>query len=74
MAGKVVRAAGEGNVRMEELPLEAYQAIGPFEADVYQVFDPLASISKRNAVGGTSLQSVKNQLVEIRRLQSLDKS
>ncbi|MBI2332806.1 MAG: argininosuccinate lyase, partial [Chloroflexi bacterium] len=66
LAGKVVRAAGEGKVRMEELPLEAYQAIGPFEADVYQVFDPLESIKKRNTVGGTSLQSVKNQISKIK--------
>ena len=74
LAGRVVRAAGEGKVRMEDLSLEAYQAIGPFEADVYQVFDPLESIQKRNTVGGTSLQSVKNQLAGIRRLQSLEKS
>jgi argininosuccinate lyase len=72
MAGKTVRAAGERNVKLEELPLEAYQAIGPFEADVYQVFDPLESIQKRNTVGGTSLQSVKNQLAGIRRLQMLE--
>src|SRR5215212_1270827 len=62
MAGKVVRVVGEMNVRMEEMPLEAYQAIGPFEADVYKVFDPFESIQKRNTVGGTSLQSVKNQI------------
>jgi argininosuccinate lyase len=66
LAGKVVRAAGQGKVRMEELPLEAYQAIGPFEADVYQVFDPLESINKRNTVGGTSLQSIKNQIKKIK--------
>jgi argininosuccinate lyase len=74
LAGKVVRAAGERKVRMEELPLEAYQAIGgvlseskgPFEADVYQVFDPLESINKRNTIGGTSLQSVKNQIAKIK--------
>ena len=65
MAGRVVRAAGENQVRMEELPLEAYQAISPvFEADVYQVFDPLESINKRNTVGGTSLQSVKMKIAE----------
>ena len=74
MTGQVVRVAGERKIRMEELSLEAYQVIGPFEADVYQVFDPLKSIEKRKAIGGTSLQSVKNQLAEIRRLQSLEKS
>ena len=66
MAGKVVRAAGEKQVSLEKMTLEAYQAIGPFEADVYQVFDPLKSIQKRNAIGGTSLQSVKKQIQKIK--------
>ena len=67
MAGKAVRAAGEGNVSLEEMSIEAYQAISPiFEADVYQVFDPIRSIEKRNAIGGTSLQSVKNQIQKIK--------
>jgi argininosuccinate lyase len=74
MAGKVVRAAGEKHLGLEEMPLKAYQAIGPFEPDVYQVFDPMKSIQKRNAIGGTSLQSVKHQLSEIRRLRSLEES
>ncbi len=67
MAGKAVRAAGEKKLSLEEMPLEAYQALGPFEADVYQVFDPLKSIQKRNAIGGTSLQSVKNQITKCRK-------
>ena len=67
IAGKAVRLAGEKNVELEELPLEAYQALCPaFEADVYQVFDPLKSVEKRNAIGGTSLQSVKNQIQKIK--------
>ena len=80
MAGKVVRAAEEKRIEPDKMSLKVYQSIGPFEADVYQVFDPLKSVEKRNAVGGTSLQSVKNQIVEIRRLttpdgiQSLEKS
>jgi len=75
IAGKAVRLAGENKVGMDELSLEAYQALCPvFEADVYQVFDPLKSVEKRNAIGGTSPQSVKNQLAGIRRLQSSEKS
>ena len=67
ITGKVVRAAGDENVGMEEMSLEAYQAISPvFEADVYQVFDPMKSIGKRNAIGGTSLQSVKKQIQKIK--------
>ena len=66
MAGKAVRAAEERQVGLAEMSLEAYQAIGPFEADVYQVFDPMKSIRKRSAVGGTSLQSVKNQIQKLK--------
>ena len=67
LAGKAVRAAGEAKVKLDEMLLEAYQAISPvFEADVVQVFDPLESVNKRNAIGGTSLQSVKNQILKIK--------
>ena len=66
MAGKVVRVAGEQQLSLEKMSLEGYQAIGPFEADVVQVFDPMRSIQKRNAIGGTSLQSVKNQMKAIK--------
>jgi argininosuccinate lyase len=74
MAGRVVRVAGEKQVSLEKMSIETYEAIGPFETDVYQVFDPLKSIEKRRAIGGTSPQSVKNQLAGIRQLQSLEKS
>ncbi len=68
IAGKAVRLAGEKKVGMEEMPLEAYQALSPaFEADVYQVFDPMKSVEKRNAIGGTSPQSVKNQIMKCRK-------
>ncbi|MFN8413821.1 MAG: argininosuccinate lyase [Anaerolineales bacterium] len=67
IAGQAVRAAVEKNVGLEGLPLEAYQALSPaFEADVYQVFDPMKSVEKRNAIGGTSFQSVKNQIKKIK--------
>jgi len=70
--GKVVRAAGERKISLEDLPLEAFRANGPFETDVYQVFDPMKSVEKRHAVGGTSTQSVKSQLTKIKRQQSLE--
>jgi argininosuccinate lyase len=65
--GKAVRAALEKRIGLEEMPLEAYRALCPaFEADVYQVFDPVRSVEKRNAIGGTSPQSVKNQIKKIK--------
>jgi argininosuccinate lyase len=66
MAGKAVRAAHEKGISLEKMSLEDYQSIGAFEADVCQVFDPLRSIQKRNAIGGTSLQSVKQQIQRIK--------
>src|SRR5215213_2236031 len=66
IAGKAVRAAVENKTFLEEMPLEAYQALGPFEGDMFQVFDPLKSIEKRNTIGGTSLQSVQKQIKKIK--------
>lgn len=67
IAGQAVRLAVEKNVGLEGLPLEAYQALCPaFEADLYQVLDPMKSVEKRNSIGGTSLQSVKNQIKKIK--------
>jgi argininosuccinate lyase len=65
LAGRVVQAA-EKNSSLEDISLEAYQKLGPFEADVYQVFDPQRSVQKRNAIGGTSPQSVKVQIQHIK--------
>ncbi|MGQ9834185.1 MAG: argininosuccinate lyase [Candidatus Villigracilaceae bacterium] len=62
VAGKAVRVAAEQGLSLDQLPLNAWQALGPFEADVKDVFDPLKSVERRNAVGGTSPQSVKNQI------------
>lgn len=67
IAGNAVRAAGEKNIGLDEMPLEMYQALSPaFESDVYQVFDPMRSVEKRNAIGGTNPQSVKNQIKQIK--------
>ena len=75
ITGKVIRAAAERKISLEEISIEEYQAISPaFDADIYQVFDPMKSIQKRNAIGGTSPQSVKNQLAGIRKHQSSKES
>ncbi len=75
IAGKAVRLAGEKNIGLEEISLKAYQALCPvFEADVYQVFDPLKSVEKRNAIGGTSPEAVKSQIEGVKRLLSFEKS
>lgn len=85
LAGKAVRVAAEKGVSLDQLSLNDYrdllsdemksghvgQALGPFEADVNQVFDPMKSVEQRNAIGGTSPQSVKEQLLSAKSLVGL---
>ncbi len=61
-AGKAVRAAAEKGLSVDQLSLNEWQAIGPFDADVYQVFDAMKSVEKKSAIGGTSPESVKKQI------------
>jgi argininosuccinate lyase len=62
VTGKAVRAAAEKSVGLDQLSESEWQALGPFDADVTRVFDVKESIQKRNAIGGTSPQSVKKQI------------
>jgi argininosuccinate lyase len=62
MAGKAVRLAAEKGVSLDQIPLNEWQAWGPFDADVKEVFDPRKSVERRNAIGGASPQSVKKQI------------
>jgi argininosuccinate lyase len=71
VTGKAVRAAAEKGLSLDQLPLTEWQALGPFDADVKQVFDPLKSVEQRNAIGGTSPGSVKEQLLNAKSLLGL---
>jgi len=62
LAGKAVRVAAEKGVGLDQFTLNEWQAFGPFDADVKDVFDPMQSVEARNAIGGTSPQSVKKQI------------
>jgi len=61
-AGRAVRRAAERGTRLENLSMDEWQACGPFEADVYRVFDPMESTQRRNATGGTSPDAVRKQI------------
>lgn len=62
MVGKAVKLAADKNSALDQLSVEEYQAIGPFEKDVYELFNPLASVNKHNVSGGTSQDAVKQQI------------
>lgn len=63
IAGKAVRIAIEQGVGLDSLSLLQYQSLhSAFEPDVYNVFNPMTSVNRRNAIGGTSLESVREQI------------
>jgi argininosuccinate lyase len=67
IAANAVRKASEKKISLGELPIEVFLALNPaFEMDVYEVFNPMRSVELRNAIGGTSPQSVKNQIKQIK--------
>ena len=63
LAGKAVRMALDLGVGLDGLSLEQYQTLhAAFESDVYKALDPLTSVNRRNAIGGTSIESVRQQI------------
>lgn len=62
IVGKAVRLAAERHLSLDQLPLEVWQTLGPFEADVFAVFDPQQSVERRCAFGGTAPAAVQEQI------------
>ena len=67
--GQAVRLAAESGKPLDGLTLAELQSISPaFAEDVFGVFNPLQSVSRRCAVGGTAPEAVKVQLTQARAL------
>jgi argininosuccinate lyase len=67
LAGQAVQLAEARAIGLEQLPLETYQTLSPaFASDVYKVFDPAISISRRAALGGTAPAAVRQQIGQAR--------
>ncbi len=63
LTGRAVRLASESGKPLDKLTLAEFQSISPaFGEDVDGVFDPMQSVSRRCAVGGTAPEAVKVQL------------
>jgi argininosuccinate lyase len=63
VVGKSVQHAIEQGKSLDALSQAEFQAICPeFGPDVYGVFDPAGSVSRRSALGGTAPKSVEQQL------------
>jgi len=69
VAGQAVQAAAGRQMSLDALPLDAFRELHPaFGDDVYQVFDPGASVARRRVTGGTAPQAVQAQLEQARTL------
>jgi len=63
LAGKAVRLALDNGLGLDGLSLQQYKSLHPaFEADVYTVLDPLESVKRRKALGGTAPSAVQSQI------------
>jgi argininosuccinate lyase len=69
LVGQIVQQAAASRRGLDALSLNEFQAFHPaFESDVHQVFDPLRSLSRRSAIGGTAPQAVRAQLDQAKNL------
>jgi argininosuccinate lyase len=61
--GKLVEKALAQGKPLDRLSLDEFQEISvEFGEDVYEVFDPMVSISKRRVTGGTAPEAVQEQI------------
>jgi len=68
VVGRLVRQAAEKSVSLEQQVLEERQALGLSEAEVNMCFDPLESVRRRKAIGGTAPDAVRVQLERAKKL------
>jgi argininosuccinate lyase len=69
LAGQAVRSSAKQGVTLENLSISDYKTIHPnIDESVYTVFDPLQSIARRNAIGGTAPESVSRQLAHAKKV------
>lgn len=69
IVGKIVAMAEAREASLTELSLNDYQSSsGLFEADLYELFDPVKSLERRNLYGGTGPASVRKQIKNAKEL------
>jgi len=68
LVGKAVRRSIDTNMPLSKLPLDDYRTISDkFDVDLYAVFDFMASVKKRNSIGGTAPDAVQAQIDTLKR-------
>ena len=68
VTGVIVKLAEKKQCLLRELGLEELQSIEPkITADLFDVLDPVSSISSRTSFGGTSPSNVRKSVVAAKR-------
>jgi len=63
ITGKLIIECNNQNTPLGKMKLEEFRKVCPsITQDVYQVFDPMTSIERRNVFGGTATEAVQKQL------------
>ncbi|MCX7798197.1 MAG: argininosuccinate lyase [Melioribacter sp.] len=63
IVGKIVEKCVENNIKLHQLELKDYKKFSrKFENDIYNLFDPLISISNKKSAGSTSPIEVEKQI------------
>ncbi|KAG9103096.1 argininosuccinate lyase [Ceratobasidium sp. 370] len=69
ISGRAVALAESLGIQISDITLEQYKQLSPkFEEDVAGVFDFEKSVEQRNAIGGTSRQTVDRQIEVLRKI------
>lgn len=69
ITGKAVKIAQQNGIGLDKLDLTTWKSLGPFEEDIYAVFDPQNSVNRKKAIGGTAPEAVKQQIVDAKIIQ-----
>ncbi len=63
LAGQAVQLAGKFEKPLDKLSMQEFQSLSTLiNTDIYDVFNPQQSVSRRNARGGTASEAVRMQL------------
>jgi len=62
--GEAIKLSASRGVALKDLPLADWQALGPFESDLFGVFDAAHAVAQRKSIGGTAYSAVLAQLKE----------
>jgi argininosuccinate lyase len=69
LAGKAVRLALDKGLGLDELSLDHYKSLHlAFDADVYNVLDPMESVKRKKSLGGTAPETVENQIQHAKKI------